>query len=117
MASAPPPAPPSNPDGLAKLEASAASAARLMKMLASEQRLILLCRLAGGEHSVNELAHHVGLAQSAASQHLAKLRADGLVTTRRDGQTIYYRLSDPAAIRVNVTLCDIYDSPSARAAT
>ncbi|MGE5501073.1 MAG: ArsR/SmtB family transcription factor [Ignavibacteriales bacterium] len=88
-----------------------------MKMLASEQRLILLCQLAEGEHSVNDLAHHVGLAQSAASQHLAKLRADGLVTTRRDGQTIFYRLSDPAAIRVIDTLCDIYGRPSARTAT
>lgn len=89
-----------------------------MKLLASEQRLILLCQVAEGERSVNELAHYVGLAQSAASQHLAKLRADGLVATRRDGQTIYYRLTDPAAIRVIDALCDIYGkAPSARQAT
>jgi DNA-binding transcriptional ArsR family regulator len=105
--------PPASPhDDLARLEASASAAARLMKMLASEQRLILLCRLAEGERSVSELATYVRLAQSAASQHLAKLRAEGLVATRREGQTIYYRLVDPAAIRVIDTLCDIYRQPA-----
>jgi DNA-binding transcriptional ArsR family regulator len=101
-------APAASGDDLAALEASAASAARLMKLLASEQRLILLCRLGEGECSVGELAQHVGLAQSAASQHLGKLRAEGLVATRREGQTIYYRLVDPAAARVIDLLCDIY---------
>jgi DNA-binding transcriptional ArsR family regulator len=96
------------PDELAALEASASAAARLMKLLASERRLILLCRLRQGEASVGDLAHHVGLAPSAASQHLAKLRAEGLVETRRDGQTIHYRLADEAAIRVIDLLCDIY---------
>lgn len=96
---------------LAKLEASAAAAARLLKMLASEQRLLLLCRLSGDEVSVTELAGYVGLSQTAASQHLAKLRAEGLVSTRRDAQTIYYRLSDAAASRVIDLLCDIYGGP------
>lgn len=112
-----PPATPPQQD-LARLEASAAAAARLMKLLASEQRLVLLCQLAEGERSVGDLATYVGLAQSAASQHLAKLRVDGLVATRRDGQTIYYRLVDPAAIKVIDTLCEIYGQPaSARQAT
>jgi DNA-binding transcriptional ArsR family regulator len=93
---------------LVDLEASASAAARMMKLLASEQRLILLCRLIEGECSVGELADYVGAAQSAASQHLAKLRAEGLVSTRRDGQTIYYRISDPKAVRVIDTLCDLY---------
>lgn len=93
---------------LADLEASAAAAARLMKLLSNEQRLILLCRLVEGECSVGDLAAYVGLAQSAASQHLAKLRAEAVVATRREGQTIYYRLADPAAIRVIDTLCAIY---------
>jgi DNA-binding transcriptional ArsR family regulator len=96
---------------LAALETSAAAAARLMKLLASEQRLILLCRLIDGECSVGELADYAGLAQSAASQHLAKLRAEGVVTPRRDGQSIYYSVSDPAAVRVIDTLCDIYRRP------
>lgn len=93
---------------LASLEQSAVAAARLMKLLSSEQRLILLCRLIEGECSVGDLADYVGLAQSAASQHLAKLRAEGVVSTRRDGQTIYYSLADPAAVRMLDTLCDIY---------
>jgi DNA-binding transcriptional ArsR family regulator len=98
-------------DELGELEASAAAATRLMKLLANEQRLILLCRLIEGECSVGDLADYVGLAQSAASQHLAKLRAEGVVATRREAQTIYYRLTDPAAARVIDTLCEIYRGP------
>ena len=93
---------------LSELEASAQAAARLLKLMASEQRLLLLCRLVEGEASVGALAEHAKLAQSAASQHLAKMRAEGLVATRRDAQTIYYRLADPAAVRVLDTLCDIF---------
>jgi DNA-binding transcriptional ArsR family regulator len=93
---------------LSDLEASAQSAARLLKLLASEQRLLLLCRLIEGEASVGDLAEHAKLAHSAASQHLGKMRAEGLVATRREAQTIYYRLDDPAAVRVLDTLCDIY---------
>lgn len=104
---------PINPDQpghaeLLELEASAQAAARLMKLLASEQRLILLCRLIEGECSVGELADYTRLAQSAASQHLAKLRAEGLVTTRRDGQTIFYQIADPKAVRIIDTLCELY---------
>lgn len=90
------------------LAASAHAAARLLKLLASEQRLLILCRLIDGEASVGDLAAHVGLAQSATSQHLAKMRAEGLVATRRDAQTIFYRLDDPDAVRVLETLCDVY---------
>lgn len=90
------------------LEACAATAARLLKLLASEQRLLLLCRLIEGEASVGDLADHAKLSQSAASQHLAKMRAEGLVTTRREAQTIHYSLADPAALRVLETLFDIY---------
>lgn len=96
------------PTDLAELEASAHSAARMLKLLASEQRLLLLCRLIDGEASVGDLAEHVGLAQSATSQHLAKMRAEGLVATRREAQTIYYRLHDPAAMKVLETLCEVY---------
>jgi DNA-binding transcriptional ArsR family regulator len=107
-----------NLEEVAKLEASAHSAARLMKLLASEQRLLLLCRLIEGESSVGELANYVGLAHSGASQHLAKMRAEGLVATRREAQTIYYRLDDPAAFRVIDTLCDIYrGQPAAKRKT
>lgn len=93
---------------LSELADSAQSAARLLKLLASEQRLLLLCRLVEGEASVGVLAEHAKLAPSAASQHLAKMRAEGLVATRRQAQTIYYRLDDPAAVRVLDALCEIY---------
>jgi len=99
-----------------ELAASAHSAARLLKLLASEQRLLLLCRLIEGEASVSDLAQHAKLAHSGASQHLAKMRAEGLVDTRRDAQTIYYRLADPDAVRVLDTLCDIYRRPQTRVA-
>jgi DNA-binding transcriptional ArsR family regulator len=107
-------APRPSSDQLQELAASAHSAARLLKLLASEQRLVILCRLIDGEASVGDLAAHVGLAQSATSQHLAKMRAEGLVATRREAQTIYYRLDDPDAVRVLDTLCDIYRGPDAR---
>lgn len=105
-----------SPNELYELEDSVQSAARLLKLLASEQRLLLLCRLVEGEASVGVLAEHAKLAQSAASQHLAKMRAEGLVATRREAQTIYYRLEDPAAMRVLNTLCDIYRGQPAAAA-
>jgi ArsR family transcriptional regulator, virulence genes transcriptional regulator len=91
-----------------KLESRAVEAARLLKLLANEQRLTVLCRLSGGEMSVTELGEYVDLSQSALSQHLAKLRAEGLVATRRDAQTIYYRLANPIAERLIGVLCDLY---------
>ncbi|MBI1187855.1 MAG: metalloregulator ArsR/SmtB family transcription factor [Alphaproteobacteria bacterium] len=91
-----------------QLESRALEAARLLKLLANEQRLTVLCRLSGGEMSVTELGAHVALSQSALSQHLAKLRADGLVATRRDAQTIYYRLASPNVQRIIDVLCEIY---------
>jgi ArsR family transcriptional regulator, virulence genes transcriptional regulator len=99
---------PLKPDAVKALQTSAPAAAQLMKMLASEQRLKLLCRLGKGEASAGELADCAGLAQSAASQHLAKLRDVGIVATRRDAQTIYYRLADDRVFRVIGLLCELY---------
>ena len=93
---------------IAVLQSSAVQASRLMKLLASEQRLAILCSLLEDECSVGELARNSGLSQTTASQHLAKLRAERIVATRRDAQTIYYRLDDPATVQVLHTLCDIY---------
>ena len=95
-------------DTAADLQACVGEAARLLKLLASEQRLLLLCRLIEGEASVGDLAEHAGLAQAAASQHLAKMRAEGLVATRRAAQTIYYRIADPAALTVLNTLSALF---------
>lgn len=93
---------------ISALEHCSQEAARLLKLLASEQRLMVLCRLLEGEASVGDLAAYAKLAHSATSQHLAKMRAEGLVETRREAQTIYYRLANPAAVRILQTLSEIY---------
>ena len=97
-----------------QLEPRAIEAARLLKLLANEQRLIVLCRLSHAELSVTELGEYINLSQSALSQHLAKLRADGLVATRRDAQTIYYRLADPITEKLIGVLCEIYGGSDGR---
>ncbi|MDO1559548.1 metalloregulator ArsR/SmtB family transcription factor [Brevundimonas sp. 2R-24] len=93
---------------LALLEAQASQAARLMGLFANRQRLVLLCRLSAGEARVNELAAFAGLSQSACSQHLARLRQEGVVKRRRQAQTAYYSLVDPTAARLVGALCDIF---------
>lgn len=93
---------------IAVLRDSAHRASELLKQLANEQRLLILCKLMEGECSVTYLANHVGLAQSATSQHLARLRESGLLATRRDAQTVYYRIGDDDAVRLLRTLCDIF---------
>ena len=95
-----------------QLEASAAEAARLLRMLAHQKRLLVLCHLVGaGEMRVGDLVTAVGMSQSALSQHLALLREDGLVATRRQAREIYYRLADPRAARVIALLRDMYCPP------
>jgi DNA-binding transcriptional ArsR family regulator len=93
---------------LAALEAKAAEAARLLRLLANERRLLVLCHLAAGEMTVGALAGAVGLSQPALSQHLARLREDGLVATRKASQAVFYRLADPKAARLLDVLRDIY---------
>lgn len=94
---------------LAALEAKAEDAARFLSLLANERRLLILCHLAArGEMNVSALAETVALSQSALSQHLAKLREDGLVAFRRESQTVFYRLDDPRAARLLATLKDIF---------
>lgn len=80
----------------------------MLKALANEKRLMLLCLLVEGEQSVGKLNAELDLSQSALSQHLAVLRADGLVDTRREAQTIYYSLAQGPAQRIIQTLHDIY---------
>lgn len=92
-----------------ELEARAAEATQLLKLLANEKRLLMLCHLvARPEMTVGALADAVGLSQSALSQHLAKLRDDGIVATRRQSQTIYYRVADLKAARVLELLKDLF---------
>ena len=87
----------------------AAQAAAVMKSLGHEGRLRLLCYLAeAGEVSAGELTVRVGLSQSALSQHLAKLRAEGLVTTRKQSQLVFYRIAEPKVLDLLNALRAIY---------
>lgn len=94
-----------------ELEQNARKASALLKAMANERRLLVLCHLAHGEKSVSELERLVGLSQSALSQHLARLRRDGLVATRRAAQTIFYSLSGREAGAVMETLYNLYCEP------
>jgi DNA-binding transcriptional ArsR family regulator len=86
------------------MEGMADEVSRLLAMLSNAKRLLVLCNLVGKEKSVGELADIVGLSDSALSQHLAKLRANNLVSTRRDRQTIYYKLASKEISQVVETL-------------
>lgn len=99
---------------LAQFEESAGRAAALLKLLGNEKRLMVLCQLSEGELSVSELQMRVGLSQSALSQHLALLREHGAVETRREAQAIFYRIADPAVMRVIETLAELFCPPEMR---
>jgi DNA-binding transcriptional ArsR family regulator len=96
------------------LHSRADAAAAFLKQLANPNRLVILCELLGGERSVGELEAVVGLSQSALSQHLAKLRAARLVSTRRESQTIYYALADPGVGKIIGALYEVYCRPARR---
>lgn len=86
----------------------AEEAASLLALMANAKRLLILCELAEGERSVGVLAQAVGLGQSALSQHLAKLRAAGVVAARREGQSIIYRLADARAEALMAALYEVF---------
>jgi DNA-binding transcriptional ArsR family regulator len=94
-----------------ELAPNAAAAARFLKALGNERRLQILCRLHDGELSVSELQQHVGLGQSALSQHLARLRRDRLVHTRRESQTIFYSLADAGVTEIIAVLHGRFCAP------
>tara|TARA_R110001592_G_scaffold29350_7_gene106569 strand:- start:13852 stop:14157 length:306 start_codon:yes stop_codon:yes gene_type:complete len=91
-----------------EIEENIGIAASLLKSLSNEKRLLIVCTLFKGEKSVGELEQIVGLSQSALSQHLARLRRDKVVNTRREAQTIFYSLHDQAANKVLACLYSIY---------
>ena len=96
-------------DGLSRFVGQAAEAVSVLKSIAHEGRLLVLCYLSEvGEMSVGDLAERVGLSQSALSQHLAKLRAEGLVATRKQAQTVYYRIDQPKVLTLLSVLHDLY---------
>ena len=86
--------------------------ADILRALANERRLMILCKLAEwGEGNVNVLAEAVGLSQSALSQHLARMREEGLVTFRRERQTLWYRIADPRIEQLFTTLHRLFCRP------
>lgn len=93
---------------ISDVERNVEVAVNLLKALSNEKRLMVVCALYKGEKNVGELEKIVGLSQSALSQHLARLRRDGLVNNRRDAQTIYYSLCDKTVECVLKCLYDIY---------
>ena len=105
---APTPSRAASTDFLEGMQRNAAEVSNLLKMLSHEVRLLVLCHLRGGELAVGEINARVPLSQSALSQHLAALRSEGLVATRRQGQSIYYRLADDRAGRLLAALHDLY---------
>lgn len=90
---------------------NAAEASEFLKALAHEARLVILCLLIDGEKSVTEIEHMLDLRQPAVSQQLARLRADHLVETRRDGKSIYYSLARPEIRAVIETLHGAFCKP------
>jgi DNA-binding transcriptional ArsR family regulator len=91
-----------------QLQRKAREASELLKALGNEHRLMILCQLLERERSVGELVQLIGLGQSALSQHLARLRRDGLVRTRRSAQTIYYSVAGAEARALLETLHRLY---------
>lgn len=94
--------------GPEELARSAESAAGFLKTLAHEGRLMILCHLGQGEMSVGALEETLDMRQAAVSQMLARLRDEGLVTTRREGKTIYYSLADERTRRMIALLYEFY---------
>ena len=97
------------PMDLATFAARADGVAALLKAMGNGRRLIVLCKLVEhGEMNVTDLSHEVALSQSALSQHLAKMRDEGLVAFRREGQTLWYRIADPRTEALLATLYQLY---------
>ena len=93
---------------MASMQRHADEAVAVLKAVGSQNRLMLICQLLEGERSVNELAEALGLAQSVVSQHLSLLRRDGVVAGRREGQSIYYDISDERVRSLMAKLFELF---------
>jgi DNA-binding transcriptional ArsR family regulator len=96
---------------LDKMKASAGNACRMMKVLSNPDRLLLLCQLSQGEKRVGELEEILGIVQPTLSQQLTVLRDEELVTTRREGKSIYYQIASPQAMAVMNVLFEQFCGP------
>ena len=90
------------------LRSAATQAVAALKLLANEDRLLLLCQLSQGEMCVSELESHLGIRQPTLSQQLGVLRSEGVVSTRRQGKNIYYSVADPAMLEIVAVLYRLY---------
>jgi len=97
---------------LATMQVSATRASDMMKLLGHPHRLMILCELKMGEKSVTELCASVGISQSPLSQHLARMRYENVVETRREAQTVYYSLKEGEASELIAALYTIFCEPS-----
>lgn len=93
------------------MQAQASKASSVLSAMCNEKRLMILCQLVDGEHSVNDLADGLSTPQSTISQHLALLRRQGLVQARREGQTQFYSLAGEDARAILQTLQTLYCDP------
>ena len=92
----------------AQMADNVGQATSTMKALSNETRIMLMCLLMDGEKSVNEMAQALGMRLPAISQHLSKMRASGLVTSRKEAQTVYYKAKDGVGHAIVGTLCQYY---------
>lgn len=104
--------PPAAATRLLELQRNARRAVPMLKAMSNPHRLVILCQLAGGERSVGELEEEVGLSQSGISQHLAVLRREHVVATRRDRQTVLYSLASREVIALMATLHEVFCKPA-----
>lgn len=91
-----------------RMAKAAQKASELMKTLGHKDRLMVLCHLTSGEKSVGELAGLLSIPQSPLSQHLARMRKENLVTTRREAQTIYYSIASPEAASIVAVMHELF---------
>ncbi len=94
------------------MQENAARASEMMKLLGHPHRLMILCELNQGECSVTELCQKVGINQSPLSQHLARMRHEGVVESRREAQTVYYSLAGPEVSTIIALLYELYCDPA-----
>lgn len=102
------PLPPLPPLQMKAMHAAAKSACAILRSLANEDRLLLLCQLTHGEKSVGELEESLDIHQPTLSQQLGVLRNEGLVSTRRDGKRMYYSVTEPKVLQLLAVLYDLY---------
>ena len=106
------PLPPAMAAKIAELQDNARRAAGMLKAMSNPSRLIILCQLAEGERSVGELEALVGISQSGISQHLAVLRREHVVATRRDKQTVFYSLASDDVVALMATMHRVFCKPA-----